>query len=127
MTDRAAAGAARAALVLAALVGGLALAPDRPTPSGVDSTRQDGAARLLSGRGIDPNRAGRATLELLPRIGPGRAAAWVEEREQGPFCGPRDLERVKGIGPATIRDLEGWLSFEPTPGCGMGQEFPIDL
>jgi hypothetical protein len=77
-----------------------------------------GPARLLFGLGVDPNRADARTLEVLPAIGPARAAAWLRERERAPFCQPADLERVTGIGPRTRRSLEHWLEFHPGLGCG---------
>jgi competence protein ComEA len=78
-----------------------------------------GPARLLFGLGVDPNRADLETLEVLPGIGPSRARALVTAREGRPFCAPRDLERVKGIGPGTRVTLAGWLVFPPTgaEGC----------
>jgi len=85
-------------------------------PAGAD--RLAGAARLLFGRGLDPNRAEAAALEALPRIGPARAAAIVREARVQPFCEPADLERVEGIGPATRRALAGWIEMPPRAGCG---------
>lgn len=74
-----------------------------------------GAARLLFGLGLDPNRARPASLEALPGIGPARAAAIVEERCRRPFAAPAELERVRGIGPRTRVALEPWLAFEAAP------------
>lgn len=71
-----------------------------------------GPARLLFGLGLDPNRAGAASLEALPGIGPARAAAIVEARAQAPFCELADLERVPGIGPGTLRKLTHWLRID---------------
>jgi hypothetical protein len=69
-----------------------------------------GAARLLFGLGIDPNHASARTLEALPGIGPGRAAAIVQEARAHPLCNTRDLERVPGIGPATGARVAPWLA-----------------
>jgi competence protein ComEA len=74
-----------------------------------------GAARLLFGLGLDPNRAEPASLEALPGIGPARAAAIVEERCRRPFAAPAELERVRGIGPRTRAGLEPWLAFGDAP------------
>lgn len=52
----------------------------------------------------DLNRAPARHLVLLPGVGPVRARAIVEER---PFAGVDDLQRVKGIGPATVELLRG--------------------
>jgi competence protein ComEA len=107
------AGPARAALALAAAIAALVLAPPSVTLSRVAPPADlAGPARILFGLGIDPNRAGLDTLEALPGIGPGRAAAWVEERSRAPFCRPVDLERVTGIGPKTRAGLEPFLIFE---------------
>jgi competence protein ComEA len=58
------------------------------------------------------NRASAQDLEALPGIGPSLATRIVEEREKaGPFRSPRDLLRVKGIGPkkqAAIQDRIDW-------------------
>jgi competence ComEA-like helix-hairpin-helix protein len=58
------------------------------------------------------NRASARDLEALPGIGPSLAERIVEERKKaGPFRSPRDLVRVKGIGPkkqAAIQDRIDW-------------------
>ncbi len=74
-----------------------------------------GPARVLYGLGIDPNVADASTLEALPGIGPARAAAVVAGRAQGSYDTPRDLLRVPGIGPVTLRRANAWLAF---PGEG---------
>jgi hypothetical protein len=66
-----------------------------------------GPARLLFGCRVDVNRADPRTLEALPRIGPVRARAIVAERTRHPFRSLDDLERVHGIGPATVAGLRG--------------------
>ena len=72
-----------------------------------------GPARLLFGLRIDPNQADVATLEVLPGIGPARAAAIVAERERAAFGSVRALERVPGIGPVTRAALAPWLEIRP--------------
>lgn len=48
----------------------------------------------------------------LKGIGPKTAQAIVDYRNQyGPFESPEDLLAVKGIGPATIRDIEQQISY----------------
>ena len=78
-----------------------------------------GAALLLEARPAHPppplpalipdvNTSPAAELQLLPGIGPARAAAIVAERERGgPFAGLPALERVAGIGPMTVAGLKG--------------------
>jgi len=61
----------------------------------------------LLGGPMDLNEADNRALQLLPGIGPARAAAIVETRAaQGAFQGREDLLQVHGIGPATARRLE---------------------
>ena len=49
-------------------------------------------------------------LELLPGVGEVRARAIVESREEaGPFEKLEDVERVRGVGPATRRGLAAWV------------------
>ena len=48
----------------------------------------------------------------LKGIGPKTAQAIVDYRNQyGPFESPEDLLAVKGIGPATIRDIEQQIAY----------------
>jgi len=55
---------------------------------------------------VDVNRADRAALDELPGVGPATADAIVIDRElNGPFVSVDDLERVSGIGPATLERL----------------------
>jgi len=79
-----------------------------------------GPARLLFGLALDPNRADAAALEVLPGIGPARAAAIVAARCERPFAGAWDLERVPGIGPRTRAGLEPWLAVDPGAGADCG-------
>jgi len=126
------AGTAQAGLLLAALLFGLALPGDAPEPlacaepaerSAVDGRTREvgcgggralrGPARLLFGQRIDPNRADAATLEVLPGIGPSRAAAIVAARSERPFERVDDLGRVPGIGPVTLARIRALLAVEP--------------
>ena len=69
---------------------------------------------------INPNNASAASLARLPGIGLIRARAIVEYREkffaegrQRPvFKDCNDLDKVKGIGPATVRKIKLWLEFK---------------
>jgi Helix-hairpin-helix motif len=51
---------------------------------------------------VDLNRASTAELESLPRIGPALARRIVEGR---PYADVESLERVRGIGPASLERL----------------------
>ncbi|MCW2925627.1 MAG: DNA-binding protein, partial [Thermoleophilia bacterium] len=55
---------------------------------------------------VSLNSADVAALDALPGIGPVTAQHIVAEREKsGPFASVDDLDRVSGIGPATIEAL----------------------
>lgn len=78
-----------------------------PDPSLEQNLR--GPARLLFGLALDLNHADPRALEVLPRIGPSRAAAIVRAREEAEFASVEELARVRGIGPKTIEGLAGWV------------------
>lgn len=55
---------------------------------------------------VNINVASAAQLEDLPGIGPAKAAAIVAWRDRsGPFSRCEDLDKVEGIGPATVSAL----------------------
>jgi competence protein ComEA len=65
---------------------------------------------------VDVDRAPAAELEALPRVGPVLARRIVADRDSlGPFGSLEGLRRVKGIGPAMLRALEGHVTFSGTP------------
>jgi competence ComEA-like helix-hairpin-helix protein len=88
----------------------------RPGLAGLPPVRIESSSRVPAGVAatgrIAINRASAGDLEALPGIGPALARRIVEEREKsGPFRSPRDLLRVKGIGPkkqAAIQDRIDW-------------------
>lgn len=69
---------------------------------------------------INPNDASPASLGRLPGIGAARARAIIDYRRQfgeanhgaPAFRRPQDLQRIAGIGPATVATIRPWLSFE---------------
>ena len=64
---------------------------------------------------IDLDTASAALLERLPRIGPALAKRIVEDRERrGPFGSLEAFQRVRGVGPATARELSGRVTFSGT-------------
>jgi hypothetical protein len=133
---------ARAALALAALLLAGAIEGEEPPGAGCPFPRElraegghtralacdgrpggrplRGPARRLLGLPIDPNQADAATLEALPRVGPGLAAAIVEARRGRRFASLAELDRVPGIGPRTIEALAGLLAIDAAPGNGGG-------
>lgn len=74
---------------------------------------------------INPNTASWETIALLPGIGPAKAQAIVQFRDDyiknthindgdnmNCFCKPSDLEKVKGIGPIIIDLVKNNLVFD---------------
>ena len=69
---------------------------------------------------INPNSAPIESLIRLPGIGISRARAIVAYRNKFGskdgadvvFSSCNDLQKVKGIGPKTVQNLNGWLKFE---------------
>lgn len=84
----------------------------------------EGPARLLFGMPLDLARAPAASLEVLPGIGPARAAAIVDERERRAFDRVADLRRVHGIGPRTLEGLAGWVEVTPPHASGRAAVAP---
>jgi competence protein ComEA len=70
------------------------------------------AATALSGV-VNVNTASAEELSLLPGVGPARARAIVELRQQrGGFKRIEDLLEVKGIGEASLAKLKPYLALE---------------
>lgn len=60
---------------------------------------------------VNINTASQEELDGLKGIGPTKARAIVDYRKKnGPFKSVDDLEKVPGIGPATLQDLRGEVS-----------------
>jgi competence ComEA-like helix-hairpin-helix protein len=79
----------------------------------------DPAAHLAAAEAqwrIDLNHAPASDLVLLPGIGPALAERIVEDRRrQGPYVVLEDLNRVTGLGPATIQKMQPWVTLSPVP------------
>ncbi|MCH7598554.1 MAG: helix-hairpin-helix domain-containing protein, partial [Myxococcales bacterium] len=73
------------------------------------ATELAGVSAELKRLALDLNHADPRALEVLPRIGPSRAAAIVRAREEAEFASVEELARVRGIGPKTIEGLAGWV------------------
>jgi competence protein ComEA len=59
------------------------------------------------------NRADRATLEMLPGVGPQLAAAIERERQhRGPLTGAEDMLQIPGIGPRNLQHLLPLVRFQ---------------
>ncbi len=69
--------------------------------------------RLVFGLPIDLNTASVAALQTIPGVGPSRATAIVEDRDNnGRFSSIDDLVRVRGIGPLTIVEIKEFVSVQ---------------
>lgn len=63
---------------------------------------------------VNINTASQAELELLPQVGPAMAKKIMEYREKnGPFKDPKELDRIKGIGPKTLEKLLPLVTVKP--------------
>ncbi len=78
------------------------------------STDETVLATPLGGGIVFINRATAEEIDTLPGIGETTAQAIVAYREaNGPFTSMENLDQVEGIGPSTLAELEGLISFEP--------------
>jgi competence protein ComEA len=77
-------------------------------------------ARRALGLPLALNRSSAPDLVQVPGIGPVRAQAITADRaRRGPFGSVEALDRVAGIGPATVRALRPHLFVsEADPACG---------
>ena len=63
--------------------------------------------------GVNVNSATQSELESLPGIGPSKALSIIEYRDtNGPFTSLADLDRVSGIGPSTLANIEPHVVFD---------------
>jgi hypothetical protein len=92
-------------------------------PSRIDNPQPPDSPRVRELHDhLDPNTATAADLAALPSIGPAMARRILEDREQfqkehphqPPYRQLKDLERIKGIGPATLENLRPYVQFPPT-------------
>lgn len=78
-----------------------------------DLCSQSCAAEQLES-GVNPNIAGMDSLVRLPGIGPSRAGAIIDYRNQVDgvaFENAGDLQKIKGIGPKTVEKIGDYLYF----------------
>jgi len=91
------------------------LPPPSPSPVPVAARHRRAAPKALApGRHIDLNRADAATLEELPGIGPGLAAAILQERAKlgGRFRSLDDLREIAGFGPKRLERLQALVTID---------------
>jgi competence ComEA-like helix-hairpin-helix protein len=66
---------------------------------------------------VELNRADHAELVQLPGVGESLAGRIEDHRrEHGPFRSVDDLSSVKGVGPATVNRLRGWVQIDGDDG-----------
>lgn len=81
-----------------------------PTPAPVPGATYPTTASvtpLISGK-VNLNTASREQLEALPRVGPVLAEAIIAGR---PYRSLEDLDQVKGVGEATLSELQPLVSW----------------
>jgi competence ComEA-like helix-hairpin-helix protein len=77
-----------------------------PTSAGVPTQQTATAAGTNA---VNINTADASSLQVIPGIGPSKAAAIVVDRTtNGPFANCSDLQRVSGVGAKTIDGLGGY-------------------
>jgi competence protein ComEA len=76
------------------------------TPVAQASGQAKTAYTAVSTASVNVNTAASSALISLPGIGPSKAAAIIADRTaNGPFASCSDLQRVHGIGPATVANI----------------------
>lgn len=86
---------------------------DGTTVSATGASAPANTAPAASGPKININTASEAQLQDLPGIGPAKAAAIVAFRDRvGPFARCEELDKVEGIGMATVNALIGQCAVE---------------
>ncbi|MHC4265095.1 MAG: ComEA family DNA-binding protein [Planctomycetota bacterium] len=76
--------------------------------------------RIVLENKINPNYAPVCSLSRLSGIGLGRANAIIDYRKKFkkdnpnvlPFLKPNDLQKIKGIGPKTVENIQPFLKFQ---------------
>lgn len=88
----------------------------RQQESGYTVTTQRQGQEAVLPEKINLNTATASQLETLDGIGPKLAQRIIDDREaNGPFASVDDLDRVSGIGPATVENLRDFVTVEGEP------------
>lgn len=93
-------------LLMACFAGLLSFASIQP----VSAQDDDDAPQAQETSLVDLNTATEAELVSLPGIGPSKARAIIERRDNRPFRRVAEIMRVRGIGRATFRALRDRLT-----------------
>lgn len=90
--------------------------PGTPSPTPAPSATPAPPATATAppvGEKININTASSAELERLPRVGPAIARRIVDYRTaNGPFKTIADIQKVKGIGPATFEQIKDLITVD---------------
>ncbi|MGI6686243.1 MAG: helix-hairpin-helix domain-containing protein [Bacillota bacterium] len=79
-------------------------------PASIGSSSNSPVSAEVGGL-ININTASQAELETLPGIGPAKAQAIIQYREEnGYFSAVEDIQNVSGIGPATFNKLKNLIT-----------------
>lgn len=95
--------------LLSALLGALVLAAASEAAAQATDDETETVRPAAEGV-VNINTATVEQLTLLPGVGPSRAQAIVEARTGRPFRTVRELQRVRGIGWATVQRLRPYLT-----------------
>ena len=93
----------------------IALNPTLPilTPLKIASKKKNAIVKNKGQLKININSATQKELQKIPKIGPVLAQKIVDYRtEHGQFNQMEDLKKVKGIGKATLKKIEPYISLE---------------
>lgn len=93
--------------LIPALMGALVIAVAAQAAA---QSRSPEATRPAAAGVVNINTATAEQLSLLPGVGPTRARAIVAARQERPFRSVRELQRVRGIGWATVQRLRPYLT-----------------
>jgi competence protein ComEA len=82
-------------------------------PSGGGDKASSGSPAASGGNRININTASASALTALPGIGASKAAAIVADRDtKGAFSSCADMQRVTGVGAATVSAIAGQCTVE---------------
>lgn len=109
ITPREILASAAALLLLLLTVLWLALPGERPAPL---SFRPLPPAENRAESRLNINEASAPELMELPGIGDALSEKILQQRSLAPLTGPEDLLAVSGIGPATLQDVEAYITYE---------------
>ena len=80
-------------------------------PTGAPTGRTT-ASPAAAQKPVNINTASQQELEVLPGIGPVKAAEIIEARMERPFSSKEDIMRVKGIKEGTFKEIEGLITIK---------------